>query len=80
MDNQSLGDRGFLRISAVSNETLTPISNATIEIASTGNPNVILERLTTDSNGNTETIELPAPPLEYSMSPSDNQPYSEYNT
>lgn len=79
MDNQSLGDRGFLRISAVSNETLTPISNATIEIASTGNPNVILERLTTDSNGNTEIIELPAPPLEYSMSPSDNQPYSEYN-
>ena len=79
MDNQTLGDRGYLRINAVSNQTLSPISDATIEISSTGNPNLILETLKTDSNGNTETIELPAPPLEYSMSPSDNQPYSEYN-
>ncbi len=79
MDNQSLSDKGYLRINATSSQTLTPIPDATIEISSTGNPNVILEKITTDANGNTETIELPAPPVEYSMSPSDNQPYSEYN-
>ena len=79
MDTSILRDKGYLKINAVSSETLTPISGATVEISSTGNPNVILERLTTDSNGQTDTIALNAPPLEYSMEPSDNQPYSEYN-
>lgn len=79
MDTSILSDKGYLKINAVSSETLTPISGATVEISSTGNPNVILERLTTDSNGQTDTIALDAPPLEYSMEPSDNQPYSEYN-
>ncbi|MBE5945654.1 MAG: peptidoglycan-binding protein [Lachnospiraceae bacterium] len=79
MDTSILSDKGYLKINAVSSETLTPISGATVEISSTGNPNIILERLTTDSNGQTDTIALDAPPLEYSMEPSDNQPYSEYN-
>lgn len=79
MDTSILRDKGYLKINAVSSETLTPISGATVEISSTGNPNVILERLTTDSNGQTDTIALNAPPMEYSMEPSDNQPYSEYN-
>lgn len=79
MDTSILSDKGYLKINAVSSETLRPISGATVEISSTGNPNVILERLTTDSNGQTDTIALDAPPLEYSMEPSDNQPYSEYN-
>ena len=38
-----------------------------------------IERLTTDSSGQSETIDLPAPPLEYSMEPVEQQPYSEYN-
>ena len=33
----------------------------------------------TDSSGQTETVELEAPPVEYSMEPTDEQPYSEYN-
>ena len=32
----------------------------------------------TNSEGQSPTIELPTPPIEYSMSPSEYQPYSEY--
>ena len=42
-------------------------------------PDSILEELHTDSSGQTETIELNAPPLEYSLNPAiEEQPYSEY--
>ena len=45
----------------------------------TGVPDSILEELHTDSSGQTETIELNAPPLEYSLNPAiEEQPYSEY--
>jgi hypothetical protein len=57
----------------------TPVKNATIEIASSGNPDQTIEVLKTDSDGITDNIELEAPPFEYSQAPTDNQPYSEYN-
>ncbi len=79
MDNTNNIDQGLLRISVTSEDGYLPISNAKIEISSTGNPNIILEELETDSSGLSQTITLDAPPIEYSMSPSDNQPYSEYN-
>lgn len=72
-------DIGTLRISVTNQDGFIPISQARIQLSSSGEPNRILEELITDSNGNTDTISLPAPPLEYSMSPSENQPYSEYN-
>ena len=50
-----------------------------MEISSTGEPDKILEVLKTDLSGQTEVIELETPPLEYSMEPGLNQPYSEYN-
>lgn len=42
-------------------------------------PGQPLEQLRTNSSGQTETIELAAPPVEYSLQPSEEQPYSEYN-
>ena len=78
MDNNQI-DTGFLKVSATTEGTLFPIKNARIEISGTGTPNEILEILTTDESGNSDTVLLAAPPLEYSMFPSDNQPYSEYN-
>lgn len=72
-------DIGKLRINVTGREGIIPIDNATIQIADMGNPNKTLLELKTDSNGNTDTIELNAPPVEYSMEPTDNQPYSEYN-
>ncbi|MGN0495053.1 MAG: peptidoglycan-binding protein [Lachnospiraceae bacterium] len=72
-------DKGYLQISAISDSNAIPISNAKISIASTGNPDKTIEEITTDVSGKTENLVLPAPPLEYSMEPTDNQPYSEYN-
>lgn len=72
-------DKGYLEINAVSEDNARPIQDAKITIASTGTPNQPIEEITTDSSGKSERLTLDAPPLEYSMSPSDNQPYSEYN-
>src|SRR5690554_2700064 len=59
--------------------SLIPIENATVNITFPGEPNNILEQLTTDSSGLTETIELPAPPIDYSMEPTTEQPFSQYD-
>lgn len=75
---QDSPDQGKLRISVVENTGYAPIQNAVIDISYTGDPESTVEEVTTDQNGQTETLELPAPPLEYSMAPSENQPYSEY--
>lgn len=36
------------------------------------------EEVRTDSSGQTPTLELKTPPLEYSMEPVEEQPYAEY--
>ncbi len=72
-------DTGKLKISVTTEQGYTPIPGVRIEIANTGNPNDTLEALETDESGISETVELDAPPLEFSMEPSDNQPYAEYN-
>lgn len=70
---------GKLQINVTSTLGLIPVQDATVTISYTGIPDVTIERLTTDSSGQTEEIELPAPPLEYSLTPVEQQPYSEYN-
>ncbi len=72
-------DFGRLLIQVNSALGLIPIENAVIDISYTGDPTGILERITTNNSGFSDTIELPAPPPEYSINPSDTQPYSEYN-
>ena len=74
----NLVDTGKLQISVTSSIGAAPIPNASIEISYTGDPNSVIEKVETDSNGQTELITLDTPPLEYSMAPSENQPYSEY--
>ena len=71
-------DEGRLRISVLSAIRNTPIENATIDILYTGEPSSVIDELKTDANGLTPEITLPAPPLEYSMEPSEYQPYAEY--
>ena len=75
----SMADYGQLKISLVESGSERPVPGASVEISSTGEPDQILERLMTDSSGQTETVELEAPPVEYSLEPSEEQPYSEYN-
>lgn len=72
-------EQGTLQISLTSALTAAPIANAKVSISYTGIPDRTLEQLTTDSSGQTETIALNAPPVEYSLNPAyDEQPYSEY--
>lgn len=78
MQNDQI-DKGGLKISVVSSNRNRPIANARIEITYTGEPERIVERLITDENGQIPEIELSAPPIEYSMTPSEYQPYSEYD-
>lgn len=79
IQTNNLVDHGQLKIQVTSGQRSVPIPNATIEISYTGDPDSVLETVSTDENGQTPVVDLPAPPVEYSMSPSENQPYSEYN-
>ncbi|MBP3543834.1 MAG: peptidoglycan-binding protein [Lachnospiraceae bacterium] len=74
----STGQTGGLRAAVVSSVDNRPIENATVTISYTGEPDSIIERVNTDSSGQTELLSLDAPPLEYSLEPGINQPYSEY--
>lgn len=70
---------GKLQVNVVSAGNSRPIPNARVSISFTGEPNSTIEELTTDSSGQTETIDLESPPLEYSLNPTiEIQPYSEY--
>ncbi len=75
METQSLGR---LRVRSTAPGDV-PIANATVSISSPSDPTVTIEQLTTDVSGLTEEIELPAPPVDLSLAPSEEQPYSEYN-
>lgn len=75
MDTQSLGR---LQVHCVT-PNLAPIEGASIRISSPDQPTVVIEELTTDISGLTPEIELPAPSVDYSMAPSEVQPYSNYN-
>lgn len=71
-------DRGRLQVQVLTEQQNRPVEGAKVQISYTGAPESILEELTTDASGNTENIELPTPPLEYSLQPSEIQPYAEY--
>ncbi len=73
------GYTGKLQIEVTSSLGLIPVKDATVTISYTGVPDVTIEKITTDSSGQTEKIDLPAPPPEYSLTPVEQQPYSEYN-
>ena len=71
---------GNLTINVTSSTGLIPVNNATVTISLTGEPESVVETLTTDSSGQTPTISLPAPDISYSYNPdSTQQPYSQYN-
>ncbi len=55
-----------------------PVSNASVRVYRMGSPNVLVYDLKTDQSGQTPVVKLPAPPLKYSMEPSNVLPYTEY--
>jgi peptidoglycan hydrolase-like protein with peptidoglycan-binding domain len=71
-------DKGTLKVTVTTQTGLKPIKDAVIKISYTGDPTSTIEQLSTNESGQSEIITLNAPPIEYSMSPSEMQPYAEY--
>ena len=69
---------GKLQVVVVTQVGARPIENATVRISYSGDPTSTVQELTTDISGRTAPIELPTPPLENSLVPLSDQPYSEY--
>lgn len=79
-NNQSFPDIGTLQVNVFSQNNYNPIPNATVIIQNTQTQESnVAEQLDTDSSGQTETISLKTPPLEYSLTPESSMPYGEYN-
>lgn len=55
-----------------------PVAGAAVRVYVSGNPDNVLYELTTNQSGYTDEIELEAPDIAYSLSPSEPQPYAEY--
>ena len=78
-DNSNNIDLGQLQINVTSARNAFPITDATISISYTGANGTILEQVRTNSSGQTEVLDLAAPPLEYSLNPNNEiRPYSVY--
>ncbi len=69
---------GRLQVNVTANLGLIPIENAAITISFTGEPDSAIETLQTDSSGQTDTVNLETPPLQYSLTPNSPMPYAEY--
>lgn len=70
--------KGSLQVTVLTEDGTRPIEDAVVRISYTGEPDRIVEEIKTDSSGQTPVLELKSPPLEYSMEPSEEQPYAEY--
>ncbi len=78
--DMSTASFGGLRVSVGSIADNFPINNATIQISETiGNTTTLIDEISTTAAGQTNVIELPAPPLEYSLETGSPRPYAEYN-
>jgi hypothetical protein len=74
MGTQNLGR---LRV-RVTTQGMAPVENATVRVSPPNDSETVLDELTTDESGLTQEVELPAPPIDYSLAPSTEQPYTEY--
>lgn len=78
-NENTAGGKGQLQVNVTSSVDNYPVADARISISYTGIPGGTLEQLDTDSSGQTETVDLDAPPVEYSLDvDNDIQPYAEY--
>lgn len=75
---QERPDRGKLKISVQTEGRAVPIQNARCFVSYSGDPESSVEEVTTNSSGQSEVMDLAAPPIDYSLAPSETQPYAEY--
>lgn len=76
MPNEQIGR---LQIATFDTNVGVPANNATIRITPRYDRTNVLEEIITDASGRTPVINLPAPPLEYSLETNMPKPYSEYD-
>lgn len=74
-----LPDKGKLQINVTSTLGFFPVTDAKVTITLSEAPDTIIEELDTNISGQTAEIELPAPPLDYSLEPGAAQPYADYD-
>lgn len=74
------GDKGYLQIDVVNEENNFPVTDAVVTVYGEGQEGKTLEKLPTDNSGQTESLELFAPPLDLSLESQNRvRPYSVYN-
>ena len=66
-NENTAGGKGQLQVNVTSSVDNYPVADARISISYTGIPGGTLEQLDTESSGQTETVDLDAPPVEYSL-------------
>ena len=71
-------DRGGLKVTVMTADGTRPVENALVKISYTGESGQTIEEVRTDSSGQIPVLDVKTPPLEYSMEPSEQQPYAEY--
>ena len=76
--NPAYTGQGFLQIKVTTESPVVPISGARVRI-SDPTDGTVLQELTTNSSGQTEPIDLPTPPLEYSVNAGEPKPYASYS-
>ena len=68
----------MLKVSGFTADGTRPAENALVKISYTGESGQTIEEVRTDSSGQIPVLDVKTPPLEYSMEPSEQQPYAEY--
>lgn len=77
--NPTYTDKGSLQIFVTAGEAPDPIPGARVRVTDPAD-GTVLEELVTDSSGQTPFIELPAPPMEWSVEEgAERRPYAVYN-
>ena len=76
--NPAYTGQGFLQVAVTTESPVVPISGARVRI-SDPTDGTVLQELTTDSSGQTEAVDLPTPPIEYSVIEGEPKPYASYS-
>ncbi len=74
--NENFLDTGFLNVEVRAVRNAAPIPEARVTVLRS---EATIEELSTDAAGQTVTIELATPPIDYSLQVEGGKPYSEYN-
>ncbi|WP_242939730.1 peptidoglycan-binding protein [[Clostridium] polysaccharolyticum] len=70
---------GRLRVDITSILRAAPVIGVTVRVYNSGQTGTPLQEVTTDVIGRTPVMELPAPNIDYSLAPSAEQPYANYD-